>query len=220
MAKIEFNIPSLIYISQTMGYIPQLGTAINRLITSRDKVEYDIALQEATELALGYEVTNFNEMKDYGVNPNATFGGVPLFQPLVLKGETEQDDDLLLDSAVLSYNLSKNIVKTEVQGRDGTVKEFINNGDYVINFSGLLCEGTWSYPIRQVVEFDRFMKRKTPITVEHEVLNALGVYQIVVEGYDCPKTPNFNCQIYSFSAVSETPIQLQINSQLINSANI
>ncbi len=217
--KATFNIASLIAMSPTMGYIPQFGTAVNKLLSSRDKIEYELALKQATEIALGYEVKTPYEMKDYGINPNASFAGVPLFQPLTLKGTESGESNLLLDSAVVSWNLPKTIVKTIVQGRDSSVKEFINNGDYIINVSGLICSAGWQYPLEKVITFDRFMKKKTTIEIEHEILNALGVFEIVIENVDCPKSPHINCQQYSFSAVSDTPIPLKV-SDLPTSFNI
>lgn len=209
MATAKFTIPQLIAMTPTLGYVPGFGTAINKLLSSRDEIEYKTALKDATEIALGYKVTTLDSMKDYGKNPNAYFDGVPLFQPLKILATDSNEEDLLLDSAVVSWNLPRNIVKTVIQGRDTSVKEFINNGDYVINVSGLMCSRAWRYPLEQVVTFDRFMKKKQSLKIEHEVLNALGVYNIVIDSYDCLKSPSINCQEYSFTAESDEPLVLK-----------
>ena len=46
--------------------------------------------------------------------------------------------------AVIEISNTRNIVKTEIQGRDGTVKEFINNGDYQISIKGILSNDVYT----------------------------------------------------------------------------
>lgn len=206
---IEFNIPQLIAMSTDIRYNPGLSAAVNRLLSVRTEDDYQIALKEATQLAIGYSVQTPEQRKDYGINTNAVFSGVPLFQPLTIKGENVGERDILLDGAVVSFNMSRNIVKTVVQGRDSSIKEFINNGDYTINVSGILYDRI-NYPLDKVVELDSMLKQKVALEIVHEVLNAIGVYQIVVDSFDMPKTPQFNVQTYSITATSDTPIPLQI----------
>lgn len=207
----QFNIVSLMAMAEHMNYQPALAGAVNRLLRTRNREEYEIALKEATQAALGYEIKDVSQFKDYGQNPNTLFAGMPLWQPLTIKATETGESDFLLDSAVVSFNMTRNIVKTVVQGRDSSVKEFINNGDYAININGILCENTYNYPLESVVKLDTFMKKKQALEIEHEVLNAIGVYEIVVESYDCQRTPHINCQTYAISAVSNIPVPLQVD---------
>lgn len=209
--KGEFNILSLVTMAQDIRFQPALAAAVNRLLRTRNQDEYNIALKEATELALGYSVQSAEAVKDYGINTASAFSGVPLWQPLTLKATEPGEDDLLLDSAVVAWNQARNIQKTVVQGRDSSVKEFINNGDYAISINGLLAANSANYPLEQVVTFEKFMNKKQSIEIVHEVLNAIGVFEIVIESHDCPKTPYVNVQQYSISAVSDIPIPLQVN---------
>ncbi len=209
MATTKFSIPQLIAMSPTLGYIPGFGTAINKLVSTRDEIEYKTALKQATEIALGYKTSTVGTMKDYGKNELSAFAGVPLFQPLILKATEPNEKNLLLDSAVVSWNLPRNIISTVVQGRDNSVDEFINNGDYIINVSGIICSSEWRYPLEKVVELDRFIKKKQALEFEHEILTALGIYKLVINSYDCPKTPSINCQQYSFTAKSSQPLELK-----------
>jgi hypothetical protein len=207
----QFSIPTLISLLSQVNYQPRLSSALNTLINTRNQQEYNIALKEATEIAIGYEVKTAEELKNYGQNPNAAWGGVPLWQPVTLRATEAGENDLLLDSAVVSWNLPRNIVKTALQGRDGTVKEFIANGDYSIAISGLICSNKASYPLDRVIELDKFCKKNSSITIVHEVLNALGVFEIVIDSYDAPKSPYINCQQYSLMCSSDTPIELKVN---------
>ncbi len=45
---------------------------------------------------------------------------------------------LIIPNMIIEVNQTKNIITTPIQGRDGTVKEFISRGDYVITLSGII----------------------------------------------------------------------------------
>lgn len=207
----KFSIPELINVLASINYQPKLSTALNTLLRTRDQEEYNIVLKEATELALGYTVKTSEELKKYGINPKAAWGGVPLWQPVTFQATEVNEKDLLLDSAVVSWNLPRNIVKTNLQGKDGTVKEFISNSDYSISINGIICSNKAAYPLDQVVELDKFCKKKSSIKIVHEVLNAIGVFEIVIDSYDAPKSPYINCQQYSIMCSSDSPIELRVN---------
>lgn len=206
----EFRIEDLAVMASDINYYPALGVAVNKLLSARSSYEYEIALKEATKIAIGYENINIRDAKDYG---NSTLlPGMPLWQPLLLKGEDGQDD-LLLESAVVELTRTKNIVITEVQGRDTSVDEWINNGDWRIEVSGLLATNEPRYPMDEVSELQSFMDRNNAITVEQELLNGIGVYDIVVLGQKLAKTPQWNIQKYSFSAKATEPLPLIVELQ-------
>lgn len=187
-------------------YYPELSESVHQMLTTKDPIEYQKALETATATVSGYTVSGLHKHPDYGYNSAAQLSGIPLFQPVIISINDERS--LLLDGAVVSFNRQKNIVQTVVQGRDSSVKEFINNGEFHISVSGIMCQKGWEYPLEQVKEFMLFMNHKGPLEICHEVLNAVGVHSIVVMEHDCPKAPLFNCQTFSFSAVSDEPLSL------------
>lgn len=203
----NFSIPQLVVASNynDYGYNPALAAAVNRLLRTTNKEDFQVALKAATEAYVGYQVNEIDAAKDYGPGAFDRLAGVPIFQPLVLSFE---GTTLQLDSAVVNVSRPKQIVVTEIEGRDGSVKEFINNGDFNISISGLVSNNNWIYPIEKVQQLHSFMKRKSNIEVNHEILNGLGIYEIVVTSYAFDKTPFINCQPYSFEALSDDPIPL------------
>jgi hypothetical protein len=42
------------------------------------------------------------------------------------------------ETALIEINQTKNIVKTSIAGRNGTVKEYMSNGDFIINLKGVI----------------------------------------------------------------------------------
>ena len=207
----EFTIPELILFTQGTNYNPALSAAVNKLIRTRDQGEYTVALQEATTLVAGYQNIEIGTRKQYG--ESSFFPGQPLFMPV--KFSADGLEDLLLESAITDLTQQRNIIVTAVQGRDSSVKEFINNGDWTINFTGLLADTTPNYPIQQVLRLEEYMQLKAPIRITHELMNALGIYEIVVMNHKLPKSPGINCQAYQIDAISSQPLPLIIQDNNI-----
>jgi len=207
----EFKLPELAILTSNVRYNPALGAAVNTLLNTRIQDEYDIALEEATKIAIGYENVTLYKKKDYG--QSSTLSGMPLFMPLRLKG-TDGLEDLLLESAVVEANRTKNIVVTVIQGRDTSVDEFINSGDWNISVSGMLCNNEAQYPMDLFLKLAAFLDLKKSIEIEHEVLNARGIYEIVILSENTiQKTAHINVQPYSFSAKSTKPLPLIIQDK-------
>ena len=203
----EFTLPQLIALSGELNYRAGLGAAITGLLrNTNDALGYRKAVREVTEQVLGYTIPQLPERKDYG--SSSSLEGMPLFQPLLLEHEGKE---LLLESAVIEFNRTKNIVVTEVQGRDESVDEWINNGSYQMNVSGILCDNTGQYPRAQVKSLAEFLNLNVPIAVTNEIMQLLGIYEIVILSDSFAKTPYINCQPYSFSAKSSKPLPLVIN---------
>ena len=178
-----------------MGYVPALGQALQSLLNATDRIEYEVAVQEATT-AIFY--------------PGSYFPDLPKFQPLLLQKVEGIDEDLLLDSAIVDCGNQKNITITKIQGRDNTVKEFIADGDYTINVKGILAYKGTNWPKEELLKLKKFLDAKQSIPIVHEKLNTLGSYEIVITGRDFPETTFINCIPYSFTALSEEPTELTI----------
>jgi hypothetical protein len=146
--------------------------------------------------------------------------GTPVYSNLEIEGGSYTDDNgntiqypsIRVDSALFIVSQSKNIVKTAVQGRNGTVKEFISDGDYQISISGSISgKGNNIYPKDDVAALDKILKAPVALAVTSWYLNQLGIHSIVVEYYSLPQQPGRNAQQdFQISAVSDTPVILQL----------
>lgn len=203
----NYNIPQILSLAGNIRYNPAVALAVNNLLTATSEVEYTIALAEATQQVLGYQIERGDTRKDYGRGGQL---GMPLFQPLVIKGVNGLDD-LLLESAVLSLSRTKNVVTTAIQGREGTVKEWINNGDWSITFNGLLVAKGWDFPIEATKLFNEYMDVNESLKLEHEVLNNLGIFEAVVMDYALPSTTYTNVQPYTIQLLSDIPFELVVS---------
>jgi hypothetical protein len=180
---------------------------------------------------LGYdaiEVVDADDVTEYSAY------GTPIFMPIHL-GDSSKSNGLIewnaravnqlkLLCCVVDISQTRNIVKTEIQGRDGTVKEFISNGDYQINIKGILSndvytpnrtkptKGNRKYPIDAVAHLNEICKAPTAIPIEHRLLYELGIYDIVIESFSFPATPGrTNIQTFELNCISDRTFLLEEN---------
>lgn len=162
------------------------------------------------------------------VPPEMTFG-LPVFTSLEFEGGQFQDlesgviayQPLRIDTALITVSMSKNIITTAIQGRNGTVKEYASDGDYQIDIKGVLTgSGQNEYPAIEVEALVRLLTVPEALTVTSEFLGRFGsinafapegISEIVVESFDFPQSEGFhNVQLFHIKAISDTPIELTI----------
>lgn len=212
MSQFNYTIPELLRTIGIRGYLPQAATALNRALRAENEIEYQQQLREASRQITGFEGIEVYEPEGFlfSSNEKPYFEGLPVWMPLLFANE-DIGEDLLLDSAIVQVNLPKNIVTTSIQGRNGTVKEYVGNGDYQLSVSGILADRQ-GYPKDLVALMRAYMETANPLAVTSELLNLLGIYQVVVTGWNLPAHPFINCAAYSFTAISDRPVELQITT--------
>jgi hypothetical protein len=153
--------------------------------------------------------------------------GTPVFNALEFKrGSYDEDgsnidfDGLILDNIIITVGQSKTIIKTAVQGRAGTVKEFISDGDYAITVQGMITSPYSSvYPQEQVNTLLKLCKAPVPLKIVSKYLQAFGIYELVIENYDFPQREgHYNTQVFSLQCVSDTPFELELSNEKSDNA--
>jgi len=124
-------------------------------------------------------------------------------------------DGIDLDSVLININQSKNVVTTEVQGRSGTIKEYISKGDYVISINGfLVSDDNDSYPAEQLRTLNEILNAPISLDFTSEFLDKFGSFDLVITDFSFPQEAGFrNRQAFSINALSDNPIELQINAE-------
>lgn len=136
-------------------------------------------------------------------------------------GEVISYLDTRLDTVLMSVSMSKNIVKTNIQGKSGTVKEYASDGDFEIDVRGVLVgDGQNVYPSDEVEALIRLLTVPETLTVTSDFLLRFGVIspfgvegitQVVIESFSFPQREGFhNAQLFQFKMISDTPIELTI----------
>ena len=103
------------------------------------------------------------------------------------------------------------IIKTQIQGRNGTVKEYIAKDDYAVTINGIIVGENGQYPQAAALALQRMCEAPVAIPVVSRFLNSLGIYNIVVEDYSMPQTPGgISKQEFTINSISDEPLELQI----------
>jgi hypothetical protein len=116
---------------------------------------------------------------------------------------------------LLRVSQSKKIVKTEIQGMRGTVKEYIGEDDWQITINGLLVGENGKNPTEDTVALKNILtvNALTPfsIPVVCSYLNNLDIFNIVVENFDMEQDPGgYSKQRFTINAISEADFLLQV----------
>lgn len=130
-------------------------------------------------------------------------------ETLIIK--TDNANSIELDCKI-DCSTTKNIVSTAINGLNGTIKEWIAEGDVAINVEvTLLGEGS-QYPTEKVERLTALLRENESLQVENETLNNVyGVERLVVTSWSMTPTKAFNYQTISFNAVSDKVYRVETN---------
>lgn len=145
--------------------------------------------------------------------------GTPIYDNLIIEdgsyisnnNQTVEYEGVILNTVLISVSQTKNVVKTAINGRNGTIKEFVSSGDYNISVGGLFTsDSPIIYPEKEVLILNNIFSVPDSLKVTSKYLNRLGIYEIVIEDFSLrQKTGYYNVQEFTFRAISEVPLEIR-----------
>lgn len=111
-----------------------------------------------------------------------------------------------IQTMVFEASQQKNIVKTAIAGREGSVKEYISSNDTAIIMRGAIVNSvTGAYPRRDVQNLLSILKVPQQIRVFSKFINdILGFTHITIESWALNQTPGMrNVQAFTITAVND-----------------
>lgn len=145
--------------------------------------------------------------------------GTPIYTNLEFQSGKYKDnngrevtfDSMRLDAILLTVTQPKNIVKTEIQGRNGTVKEYIGLGDYNVSIRGIITGKNGVYPIDEVSKLKKILTATVPIAVNSWYLQNLDIDLLVVSDFTINQVEGgYSYQPFTINCLSDAPIELII----------
>lgn len=146
--------------------------------------------------------------------------GTPVVIDLTFKSVTYTDfarnrqvttDEVRLQTVLCTISRPSIIVKTQIQGRNGTVKEYISKEDFAVTINGIISGDNGQYPETEALAVQRLCEAPVAIPVVSRFLNGMGIYNIVVEDYSMPQTAGgISRQEFTINSISDEPLELQI----------
>lgn len=122
--------------------------------------------------------------------------------------ENSTGDRLVMNDAIVAISRSKNIVSTQMVGMSGTVKEYINDGDYNLNIvvgvvavvDGVIVD---EYPSDGLRELRSFLDVSEALNIHSEFLDIFDINRVVIKSFSVSQDTASNYQSVSISAVSD-----------------
>jgi hypothetical protein len=125
-----------------------------------------------------------------------------------------------IDSVLMVVSQIKNVITTPIQGKSGTFKEYVSDGDFQIDLKGVITSESNVYPKEKVELLQDIFSVPDSIVVTSEFLSHFssispsgisGISEVVVTDFNFPQEIGFrNQQSFNCRMISDTPIELSI----------
>lgn len=144
--------------------------------------------------------------------------GTPIWDRVTFKavnytlpdGTERTSPEMTFEAILISVSFPRNIVKTEIVGRNGTIKEYIGEGDAQITFRGIITGANGHYPLEEVGVLMDIIKAPIAIPVVCKYLQNLDIDTIVFEDRSLEQEEGgYSYQTFSLNAISDTPIEVK-----------
>lgn len=129
------------------------------------------------------------------------------------EGGSVSYDSLIIDTVIFDVGQSKNIIQTDLIGRNGTFKEYIADSDYTVNIKGVLVSDQNVFPEDDLEEFVKVMTVPQALDVKNtEFLGYFGITSIVVKDFKVNQVEGFrNMVAFSITALSDEALELSLS---------
>ncbi|MDD1525550.1 DUF6046 domain-containing protein [Riemerella anatipestifer] len=135
------------------------------------------------------------------------------------------EQSFVFNEVIMSITQERNIVTTPLQGRDGTIKEFISNGDYVITVDAGVMEGhkqsdnedtevsfqipNNAYPKSALKRLGSILTKPQAIEVQSDFLEVFDIKSVVVKSFLLVQETHSNRQSMQIQMLSDKPYEIK-----------
>jgi hypothetical protein len=147
---------------------------------------------------------------------------IPAGQYTDLNGNVINYEGVRIDTILFDISQERNIIRTAVAGKNGTIKQFIADGDYIINCSGIITgesfETNSGFGVESVVGVPEAELRKLKaicsvpkeIEVISEFLDFFDITTVVITSPTFSEKEGSRNEIFfACSMISDEPIELK-----------
>jgi len=169
------------------------------------------------------DATEFNDTDDRFLSGRSSAFGTPVVCNMFIgapkhtnpsTGVTLPAASIFMDLVVCEVSQERNIVVTPVNGRDGTVKEYISDGDYAIGMKGKIVGTGYLYPVAAVQNLLKVCRAKIAVDVESPYLREVfGITRMVIASYRLWQEEGIEGeQMFEITALSESALETELAS--------
>lgn len=175
------------------------------------------------------QFSNFGETKSESFDKTSVFGTpiysnleIPAGQYTTLEGEIIRFEGVRIDTVLFDISLERNIVRTQISGRNGTVKQFISDGDFVISVQGIITglsseqnrgfsvSSISGAPEEEIRKIKAICSVPEEIEVVSEFLDFFDITTVVISTPSFAQIEGVRGEIlFNFQMYSDKPIELK-----------
>jgi hypothetical protein len=135
----------------------------------------------------------------------------PAGEYIDLEGNPISFAGIIINTVIFEVSKAKLIVKTAIQGRNGKVKEYVSDDDFLINSRGFISNRANVLPLDDLRTFRQIMEVPQQLSVISEYLNEVhDINEIVIENFNMSQIPGTRNEIpFTFQASSDVPLDLE-----------
>jgi len=141
--------------------------------------------------------------------------GNPVYSNLTFEAnEIAGTPEIVINDVLLTVSQTRNIVTTAVSGRNGTIKEYISDGDFVINAKILAVTNQ-----PNVAPYDIIRQLAALFTVQKEIevvstlLQIFNIDSVVIRDYEISEQQaTRNVIPINLNMISDEPIEIKLNA--------
>lgn len=168
----------------------------------------------------GYKVTDKNKV----VVPNgyerldtllATKGREGIYGSVIAL-PCSLDDVALPGEPLISISQSKNIIKTAIDGNDGTFKELYSNGDYQITIRGVATnpDDPENYPADLVRQLRTIAETRKHVKITNDITTLFNIMHVAIEDVMWPdEVGQIGAQYFVFRCSSDKEFTLKFRER-------
>jgi hypothetical protein len=153
-------------------------------------------------------VTSFSQNNVPGIKERQlSVMGTPLFMPVMLDGYQ------LPNTPLIAVTGSKTIVKTAIDGNEGTFKELFALNDYQVSIKGIAVQmdGSDEFPQEQIRKIREIFEKRKSVEVVNELLALFNINLLSLEALSIPEVEGAQSwQPYEITCSSDKAFDLEL----------
>lgn len=128
-----------------------------------------------------------------------------------ITGVKKTTKKITLINVLINVSQAKKIITTEIQGRNGTIKEYIGLDDYNVNINGFIIANNGQSTKSDMIDLQNMCNARVQIPVTCDFLNSFGIFNIVIKDYTFnQEAGGYSKQPFTINALSDEDVVLKI----------
>lgn len=179
--------------------------------------------QKLTTVAKLVEVAKgvtFNSFSDFEFSDEySRYLGTPVLGTLTfeggsyttLDGEVRAFETIKIEHAIITVRKSKNFVETQLTGKNGTVLEYIGDGNYQIEIQGSVTNGRNQLPKEEIILLKELCDVPKPVTVKNDFLQLFDINEVAISDRSFPQQAGVrNIQNFTITAQTFAEVNFEV----------